>query len=82
MEGKKDPLFLVPSFEIAIVASRSLPESALFKIHIGTNLEIPGHIDGIRILNTSRLENGSIMPIFEKYLKESYPKIPLTVQDN
>lgn len=82
MEGKRHPLFLCPSFEIAIVASRNLSELARFKVHIGENLLIPPNTDGIRILNSSRLENGSLMPIVEKNLHELYPNIPITVQDN
>lgn len=81
MEGKKHPLFLSPSFELAIVASRNLPERARFKVHKTKNHTIPQDTDGIMILNCRRLEEGSLEPIVEQTLRKMYPNVPITVQD-
>src|SRR5262249_24611638 len=80
MADKKHPVFLCPSFEIAIVTSRNLPERARFKVHKLSNLTVPPDTDGIRILNSSRLENGSLHLNVEQQMKQLYPDIPLTVQ--
>lgn len=83
MEDKQRPLFLCPSFEIAIVASKSLPEHARVKVPYKTKFAtFVNEPDGIRVLNCRRLEYGLFNSSLVRILKEKYPALPITEQEN
>lgn len=83
MEDKERPLFLCPSFEIAIVASKSLPERARVKVpHKKMFATIAKETDGVRILNCRRLEYGTFDSSLVRFLREKYPALPITEQEN